>query len=113
MAGPQITYILSGGPCDGKVGQITSSTASSGQLVCQQHLYKRGNPPVITGGHVVFKDAGVVAKPPPAVPAPKFHSGWHHLSRTMHTQWSQSVSEARRNTREALRTVGGGRKVGR
>lgn len=113
MPGQVPTYLLVGGPCDGKIGQISPQISTARQLICQNHVYKEGDPPVLQGGHVLFKDAGKVPKPNDNVPSPRAHRGWHSLSRTLNKRWHPTITQVQRDTRAALHAMGRGRKVKR
>lgn len=113
MPGVQITYILSGGPCDGKIGQISPSIAQSGEVTCKQHVYKRGDPVVVTGGHVVFKDTGRVQPPPETATAAHTHHGWHDLRVSINHNLPAALRKAKKSQAAALRSLARGRKVHR
>lgn len=111
MPGGVNTYVLTGGPCDGKIGQLSPSIDQSGQIVCQQHLYKRTNPAQVQGGHEVFKDSGPVPTGPPAGNAAHAHHGWNDLRHSVNHNMPAALRAAQHSTRAALRSLGRGRKV--
>lgn len=110
MAGANV-YVLKGGPCDGKKGELSPPIDQSGVITCQNHIYKRSSPLQLEGAYEVFNDSGVAPNPSPPVPAPKLHNGWNSLRRTMNRHLPAGIKQARRDTDAALRTLGRMRKV--
>lgn len=111
---PGITqYVLSGGPCDGKHGDLTPAIDSSGRIVCKNHVYKRVEPVQVQDAREVFKDSGVVAKPPPTPNAPRAHHGWGDLRHSINHNMPAGLRAAQKSTAAALRELGHGRKVRR
>lgn len=109
---PGITqYVLKGGPCDGKTGNLTPAIDQDGQLTCKQHVYKRVEPAQIKNGREVFADAGPVPKPPAGAGAAHAHHGWTDIRHSINHTMPAALRASQKSTRAALRSLGRGRKV--
>lgn len=111
MPGGITQYVLRGGPCDGKQGTLTPAIEQSGQLTCNNHIYKITYPVQIDGGREVFKDAGAVPAPKEGVSTPHTHHGWSDLQHSFNRNMPKSLNGARKYQEAALRSLGRGRKV--
>lgn len=108
---PVSQYVLKGGPCDGKKGQLTGAIATAGQLTCQNHIYKVELPVQLVSGREVFLDAGPVPKPPPPSTAAHTHHGWQDVRHSVNHNMPAALRAAKQSTDAALRSLGRGRKV--
>ena len=104
-------YLLKGGPCDGKTGDITSDVATSGQLICGNHVYKVTSPVQVENGREVFKDHGPVPAPPPPPKSAKAHGGWHDVRVSINQHMPKALRTSHHNTQAALRSLSRARKV--
>jgi hypothetical protein len=111
MAGGVTQYVLKGGPCAGNTGTLTPADDQTGEIVCKNHVYKRGNPAVVQGGREVFTDSGVVPPPKKSDNAPKTHKGWNDLRHSLNHNMPAALRSADRSTGAALRNLSRGRKV--
>lgn len=104
-------YILKGGPCDGRTGQLSPAIDQSGQIDCQGHVYKRDEPVKIDGGREVFADAGAVPAPPPQPGTPHTHKGWADLQHSFNVNLHKSLQRSDANTAAAWRSLSRASKV--
>lgn len=111
MPGGVTGYILKGGPCDGNKGELTPEIEQSGQLTCQNHVYKITSPVQNDGGREVFRDAGAVPKQQTGVKAAAAHSGWGDIRKSVNHRMPDALRKSQHNTQAALRSLHRGRKV--
>ena len=111
MPGGVTQYILRGGPCDGKTGELTPEIAQSGQLQCGGHIYKITSPVQVSGGREVFRDAGKVPPPPSPPKAARAHGGWHDVRRSVNQRMPAALRQSQHSMEAALRELSRGRKV--
>lgn len=104
-------YILKGGPCDGKTGLLTPEIETTGQLTCQNHIYKITYPVQNDGGREVFKDAGAVPKPKPKTQPTQSLQGWKAIRKSVNVTMRHSLQSSRRSSSSALRSLSRARKV--
>lgn len=105
MAGGVTTYVLRGGPCDGRIGQLSPAINQSGQLTCQNNIYKREVPAVVSGGHEVFRDAGAVPAPTKSATTPHTHKAWADLQHSVNVNLPNALRNANRSSTHALRAL--------
>ena len=107
MPGPGITqYVLKGGPCDGKIGTMSPEVEQSGQLTCQDHVYKRTGQLSSGVPREIFQDHGAVPKPKQSVSTPHAHHGWQSLRKSINHTMPSALRKASKSQAAALRSLG-------
>lgn len=104
-------YVLEGGPCNNRTGQLTPAIEQSGQLTCSGHIYKITSPVQNKGGREVFRDAGAVPTPPPPPGTPHALSGWKALRRSINRDMPKALAASQHSRQAALRSLRGAHKV--
>ena len=105
---------LQGGPCNGKTVPLTPQDADQGQLVCGGDIYKNPYTGQRRRGLLVFKDAGPVPTSGgggSSSHAPRAHSGWNDLRRTLNRDMPKALRTSEANTAAALRSLSRARRV--
>lgn len=109
---PGVTsYVLKGGPCDGKTGRLSPPIVSAGQLVCKNGIYKITSPVQVVGGREVFKYAGKVSSGGDGGGAAHAHGGWKDVRHSVNHTMPRSLNRAHSHLEAALRSLSHSRKV--
>lgn len=104
-------YVLQGGPCDGRHGDLTPAIDQSGQIICQDYIYKREQPATVSGGREVFKSAGKVPPVSGVGHDAKALQGWGDLRRTMNHGLPTALRHTNKLTNASLRQIRRHRRV--
>lgn len=105
---------LQGGPCNGRTvsaDQIQGGLV--GYILCRGHYYLDSGR-TRRNGNAIFIDSGTTAPQPPGstnLNAPRAHSGWRDLRRSVNRTMPHALNRASALTRSALRATSHGRKV--
>jgi hypothetical protein len=102
---------LQGGPCDGKIVELTAAETDSASVYCKGAWYRNPGTGKRRDGALIFVFAGKPPGPGGPIKAPKAHGGWTDVRKSVNRHMPAGLRRSQRKTRAALRTLSRARRV--